>query len=420
MRIAIIGAGAAGCFAAANIMRMLPSAEVTVFESGTKPLAKVAVTGGGRCNLTNSFRGVKSVESVYPRGHRLMKRLLKEFSHEDAYRWFEEAGVRLLTQDDECVFPVSQDAMQIVNTLLSMMRSQGVTVFTNHRATSIAVADGGGYDIMFTNGRGHHADCVVVTTGGSPRLSGLSMLSPLGLDIVPPIPSLFSLSLGNDTITRLTGTVVEDVSVSIPGTRMKASGPLLITHWGLSGPSVLKLSSYAARWLADHDYRASISINWFGDANEVAVASLLSEMSAVNPQKQLHSVFPRRFNSRLWLFLLDRCSMRPDMRWAEIGSKALKRMSAMLTNDIHEVCGRSRTKDEFVTCGGIALSNVNPSTLECRRHPGLYFAGEVLDVDAVTGGFNLQAAWTMGYVVAKSISQVESSPVLRRLWPTQE
>ena len=404
MHIAIIGAGAAGCFAAVNIMRMMPTAKVTVFESGTRPLAKVAVTGGGRCNLTNSFLGVRSVESVYPRGHRLMKRLLKEFSHEDAYRWFEEAGVRLVTQDDQCVFPVSQDAMEIVNTLLSMMRNSGVGILTGHRANDILESAEGGYDIMFTNGCCRHADCVVVTTGGSPRPSGLSMLSTLGLDISDPIPSLFSLSLGNDPITALTGTVVGDVSVAIPGTRMRASGPLLITHWGLSGPAVLKLSSYGARWLAEHDYRANISINWFGDANEVDVAGMLSAMAADNPQKQLHSVFPRRFNSRLWLFLLGRCKMRPDMRWAEIGSKGLNRMAAMLTNDIHAVSGRCRTKDEFVTCGGVALSNLNPSTLECRHHPNLYFAGEVLDVDAVTGGFNLQAAWTMGYVVAKSIS----------------
>ena len=285
MHIAIIGAGAAGCFAAVNIMRMMPTAKVTVYESGTRPLAKVAVTGGGRCNLTNSFLGIRSVESVYPRGHRLMKRLLKEFSHEDAYRWFEEAGVRLVTQDDQCVFPVSQDAMQIVNTLLSMMRNSGVGILTGHRANDILESAEGGYDILFTNGCCRHADCVVVTTGGSPRPSGLSMLSTLGLDISDPVPSLFSLSLGNDPITALTGTVVGDVSVAIPGTRMRASGPLLITHWGLSGPAVLKLSSYGARWLAEHDYRANISINWFGDANEGDVAGMLSAMAADNPQK---------------------------------------------------------------------------------------------------------------------------------------
>ena len=168
MHIAIIGAGAAGCFAAVNIMRMMPTVKVTVYESGTRPLAKVAVTGGGRCNLTNSFLGVRSVESVYPRGHRLMKRLLKEFSHEDAYRWFEEAGVRLVTQDDQCVFPVSQDAMEIVNTLLSMMRNSGVGILTGHRANAIRESAEGGYDILFTNGCCRHADCVVVTTGGSP------------------------------------------------------------------------------------------------------------------------------------------------------------------------------------------------------------------------------------------------------------
>ena len=399
MKIAIIGAGAAGCFAAIEIKRRRPEAVVTVYESGRKALAKVAVTGGGRCNLTNSFGGVRSVEAVYPRGARLMKRLLREFSHEDAYQWFEREGIRLTTQEDNCVFPVSQDAMEIVDKLLWLMRRHGVGLKTGHRVERITHDDV--YTLQFSNGESVEADKVVVTTGGSPKLSGLKMLDGLGLDIVDPVPSLFSLCLTNNPITCMTGTVVEDVHTSIVGTKMKAEGPLLITHWGLSGPAVLKLSSYGARLLHDCNYKAKIAVNWFGSANENEVMELLYEMSIRHPQKQVQSVYPDRFNSRLWLHLLACAGIRPEMRWAEMGRKSFNRMAAMLTNHIFDISGKNKFKDEFVTCGGVALSNINPSTLESRQHPGLYFAGEVLDVDAITGGFNLQAAWTMGYIVAK-------------------
>ena len=401
MKIAIIGAGAAGCFAAIEIKRQCPEAVVTVYESGRKALAKVAVTGGGRCNLTNSFGGVRSIEAIYPRGARLMKRLLREFSHEDAYEWFEREGIRLTIQEDNCVFPVSQDAMEIVDKLLWLMLRHGVGLKTGHRVERIIHDEG--YTLQFSNGESVEADKVVVTTGGSPKLSGLKMLDGLGLDIVDPVPSLFSLCLTNNPITDMTGTVVEDVQTSIVGTKMKAEGPLLITHWGLSGPAILKLSSYGARLLHDCNYKTKISLNWFGSANENEVMNQLYELSIRHPQKQVQSVYPDRFNSRLWLHLLSCAGIRPDMRWAEMGRKSFNRMAAMLTNHIFDITGKNKFKDEFVTCGGVALSNINPSTLESRQHPGLYFAGEVLDVDAITGGFNLQAAWTMAFVVAKSI-----------------
>ena len=401
MKIAIIGAGAAGCFAAIEIKRRCPEAVVTVYESGRKALAKVAVTGGGRCNLTNSFCGVRSIEAVYPRGARMMKRLLREFSHEDAYEWFEREGIRLTTQEDNCVFPVSQDAMEIVDKLLWLMRRHGVGLKTGCRVERITHDEV--YTLQFSNGDRVEADKVIVTTGGSPKLSGLKMLDGLGLDIVDPVPSLFSLCLTNNPITDMTGTVVEDVHTSIVGTKMKVDGPLLITHWGLSGPAILKLSSYGARLLHDCNYKTKIAVNWFGSANENEVMNQLSELSIRHPQKQVQSVYPDRFNSRLWLHLLSCAGIRPDMRWAEMGRKSFNRMAAMLTNHIFDITGKNKFKDEFVTCGGVALSNINPSTLESRQHPGLYFAGEVLDVDAITGGFNLQAAWTMAYVVAKSI-----------------
>lgn len=403
MNVAIIGAGAAGCFAAIQIKRNNPKVNVTVYEAGIKPLIKVAVTGGGRCNLTNSFDGIRSLEEAYPRGARLLKRLFRTFDYKDVYQWFESEGVSLTTQDDECVFPVSQDAMEIVNTLVRLMRSLGVKLITRHRVAAIDHdAEDGEYLLTFSHGDVAKADAVVVTAGGSPQVRGLEMYEKLGLEIVSPVPSLFSLNLEkNHPMTALMGTVVNDVQARLGGTKLSAFGPLLITHWGVSGPAILKLSSYAARILAENDYKAQVAINWFGQANEAEVTSIITEIAEQNQKKLVSSVWPERFNNRMWCYLIDACGLRQDMRWGELGKKGLNKMVALLTNHTLNIVGKNKYKEEFVTCGGVALSNVYSSTLESKKHPHLYFAGEILDVDAITGGFNLQAAWTMGYVVAE-------------------
>lgn len=403
MNVAIIGAGAAGCFAAIQIKRNNPKANVTVYEAGIKPLIKVAVTGGGRCNLTNSFDGIRSLEEAYPRGARLLKRLFRTFDYNDVYQWFESEGVSLTTQDDECVFPVSQDAMEIVNTLVRLMRSLGVKLIIRHRVAAIDhEAEDGEYLLTFSHGDIAKADAVVVTAGGSPQVRGLEMYEKLGLEIVSPVPSLFSLNLEkNHPMTALMGTVVNDVQARLVGTKLSAFGPLLITHWGVSGPAILKLSSYAARILAENDYKAQVAINWFGQANEAEVTRIITEIAEQNQKKLVSSVWPERFNNRMWCYLIDACGLRQDMRWGELGKKGLNKMVALLTNHTLNIVGKNKYKEEFVTCGGVALSNVNSSTLESKKHPHLYFAGEILDVDAITGGFNLQAAWTMGYVVAE-------------------
>lgn len=408
--IAIIGAGAAGCFAAIELKRRMPDLDVVVYERGRRALAKVSITGGGRCNLTNSFRRVDSLTAIYPRGDKLMKRLLKGFSHRDAYEWFEKAGVRLVTQADECVFPQSQDAMEIVNTLLQQMSRLGVELHTAMGVKQI-VAEKDVYRLRFEDEKmaNQIVHSVVVTTGGSPTMQGLSMLHGLDLAIESPVPSLFSVCLPNHPITQLMGTVVEDTMVSIPGTKYKGEGPLLITHWGMSGPAILKLSSRAARYLHDCNYQSHISVNWCGSLRQTEVEKLLAQLMQTAGRKQMDNVYPRFLNSRLWQLLLDRSQISGDMRWAELSRKQLNRLLNTLTNDSYEVKGKCRFKEEFVTCGGVALTNVNLSTLECRQHPHLYFAGEVLDVDAVTGGFNLQAAWTMGHTVAEAIVRQEKA-----------
>ncbi len=418
MKVAIVGAGAAGCFCAVELKRRMPSASVEVFEAGPKALAKVAVTGGGRCNLTNSFEGISSLSAVYPRGDKLMKRLFRTFDQHSVWQWFENEGVKLVLQDDGCVFPASQDAMEIVNALLAGMRQTGVTLHARHKVTGIFPLPEGGYTLSVavpvvrqglptigvTKGLEYSADIVVVTTGGSPKLSGLGMLEGLGLEIVPPVPSLFTFNLPGSPVRELMGVVVENAAASLAGTKFKAVGPLLITHWGMSGPAILKLSSYAARYLAENEYSATLSVNWLGSIGEQDVRGRIASLSDGNSQKLILNTHPSELPSRLWMYLVSRCGIRDDAHWAELGSKGMNRLVNTLVNDGYRIRGKSRFKEEFVTCGGVALSNIDPGTLECRSCPGLYFAGEVLDVDAITGGFNLQAAWTMGYTVARSVS----------------
>ena len=407
-RIVIVGGGAAGCFCAVNLKRRCPNASVTVVESKSKVLAKVALTGGGRCNLTNTFRDIRSVIQAYPRGETLMKRALKVFSHTDTIEWFEREGVKLTVQDDQCVFPLSQDAMEIVNTLQRLMRQQGVNIILNTRVTGINVNGNNDFTINAETPDGNvsfTATHVVVATGGSRRPLPFPVMSDKGVSIetLPPVPSLFSFNIPDADLHSLMGTVVEPVTARISGTKFQADGPILITHWGLSGPTILKLSSYAARHLAEHDYKAQISVNWFGEMKEHDVLSVLAELKERNAQKQLSSAYPWLFNQRHWTYLLGKAGLAAQKRWQEVGPKQTNRLASMLTNDTYEVSGKGQFKDEFVTCGGVALSNLNPNTLECKSLPGLFFAGEVTDVDAITGGFNLQAAWTMGYIVANSI-----------------
>ena len=409
-RIVIIGAGAAGCFAAIEVKRRCPEAEVTVLEKGTKPLAKVAITGGGRCNLTNSFAEVKSLEQVYPRGFRLMKKLFHHFSPKDAYEWFEREGVRLVTQDDECVFPQSQDAMEIVLTLTSLMNRLGVNTLCGCKVSNIAKRDvcldgNPFYSVTYTKAGSTHAmeaDKVIVTTGGHPSPSGFDMLKGLDLEIMPPVPSLFSLCISDKSLTALMGTVVEQAQVSLAGTKIKTNGPLLITHWGISGPAVLKLSSHGARILAEKNYQADVTVNWLFEMSNNDVQEMLSAYVRKHAAKKITSAYPSALNARLWAHLVQRAKLSADMRWSELQGKAFNRLLTVSTSDTYHVTGKNRYKDEFVTCGGVSLNSLKHDTLEAKNYPGLHFAGEVTDVDAVTGGFNLQAAWTMGWVAAKA------------------
>ena len=389
MRTAIIGGGAAGFFLAVNLKEMVPSMAVTILERSQHVLAKVEVSGGGRCNCTNSFAHVTDLSQVYPRGHRLLKRLFKVFDYRAGYQWFESHGVRLVTQDDDCVFPALQDSHAIINCFLAEAKRHQIEIRMGAKVNALDdVAD---YDF------------VAVCTGGSPQASGLKWLADAGHEIVKPVPSLFTLSIADRQLTELMGTVAEPVQVMIPGTKFRAEGSLLITHWGVSGPAVLRVSSYGARHLSEADYQVPLSINWTG-CKEPEVLEQLQSIVAQQPQKQLQTVAPCGLPARLWSYLLTKTlGERSKNRWQNLNQKELNRLVNTLTNDVYMTAGRAAFRDEFVTCGGVSLADVNPATLESRHVPNLYFAGEVLDIDGITGGFNFQAAWTTAYVVATAI-----------------
>ena len=391
MKTAIIGGGAAGFFLSINLKEMCPEMEVTIFEKSKCVLAKVEISGGGRCNCTNSFAEVRDMSEVYPRGHRLMKRLMNGFSQEDAYEWFECHGVRLTTQDDQCVFPMSQDSHTIINCFLIEARRYGIEIRTEMKIDSLDLLSG--YDF------------IAVTTGGPPKAEGLRWLSDMGHTIELPVPSLFTFQIADEALHALMGTVVEDAVTMIPGTKLRAQGPLLITHWGMSGPAILKLSSYGARLLADQQYHAPLAVNWT-NRRDTEVMAVLDEIIIRSPQKQLKTIAPCGLPSRLWFYLAEKClGERSNGRWGSLNKKERNRLANFLSGgDSYQIAGRAPFKDEFVTCGGIALSAFNPSTLESRHVPHLFFAGEVLDIDGITGGFNFQAAWTTAFTVAQAIA----------------
>ena len=388
MKTAVVGGGAAGFFLAVNLKKMMPDMEVTIFERSQHVLTKVEISGGGRCNCTNSFEEVTDLSQVYPRGHRLLKRLFNNFDYRDAYAWFERHGVPLVTQNDQCVFPEAQDSHAIINCLLSLARRYHIEICKGSKVQSLD--DVKGYDY------------VVVTTGGSPKGEGLRWLQALGHEIEQPVPSLFTFSVADKRLQALMG-VVTDVETMIPGTKLRAAGPLLITHWGLSGPAVLKLSSHAARYLAEQNYQTPLAVRWLSLSDQ-EISTLLYEQVATQPKKQLTTYNPFGLQQRLWAYLVEKAlEVRAQIRWAELNKKDVNRLVNVLLNDTYQIAGRAPFKDEFVTCGGISLKAINTSTLESKHVPHLYFAGEVLDIDGVTGGFNFQAAWTTSYTVATSI-----------------
>jgi len=401
MKVAVIGGGAAGFFAALSAAEHHPGAQIIIFEKSPKLLSKVKISGGGRCNVTNSCTDIKELAKAYPRGGNNLKKAFGTFSTKETMLWFKKRGVPLVTQDDGCVFPKSQDSQSIIDCFMKEAKRYGIRISTSMGVKGIQQKD----DQLRLHFLKKHApqsfDKVIVATGGSPKATGLQWLEELGHTIESPVPSLFTFNMPTESVRELMGVVVEETLTNIQGTKLKSDGPLLITHWGMSGPSILKLSAFGARILEERGYKCILQVNWVNEINVEIVKNQLLQLVQTYGGKNIGNIRPFFLPERLWHFLLKKCEISLQTKWQQLSKKALNKITAILTNDTYQVSGKTTFKEEFVTCGGVSLKSIDYKTMQSRTCPNLYLAGEVTDVDGITGGYNFQSCWTTGYIAGK-------------------
>lgn len=405
MKIAIIGAGAAGCFAAANIAHR-NGVEVALFEKTGKVMQKVKVSGGGRCNVTHNCFEIPELLDRYPRGKQLLRKTLYRFAPQQTIEWFEERGVRLKAEDDGRMFPITDDSQTIIDCIWQEMMQQRVQVYYHKAVKKIVTQPDGAphrFVIEFADTSVYAADKILIAAGGFPKAEQYSWLAAMGHTIEMPVPSLFTFNMPGNAITELMGVAVPDAVVKIAGTKILQRGPVLITHWGMSGPAVLRTSAVGARELAEKNYEFKVVINWLGDKSDEDLRNTLQELRAQQGgqfvrQKNLFGL-PRR----LWEYITEQCGVTEQTRWGDMSATVRNKLMERLLRDVYEVSGKTTFKEEFVTCGGIKLSEVDAGTMQSRKVPGLFFAGEILDADGVTGGFNFQHAWSSAYVAATAM-----------------
>ena len=399
-QVAVVGGGAAGFFSALSVKQHHPNYRVILFEKSSKLLTKVKISGGGRCNITHHSEDINALCKAYPRGGKKLKSIFYQFSNIDTQNWFENRGVPLKTENDGRMFPVSNQSESVIKCLISECQSSGVEIQVNHDVSDIEnIVDK--WKLNFSKTQSMTFDYVIITTGGSPKVKGFDWISNLGHKIISPVPSLFTFNMPNELITKLMGVTVENVSVRIRDSKINTKGPLLITHWGMSGPSILKASSIGARFLSDKSYEFEIFVNWINETNTEHLFQKLNEFATLNPSKSvyLNNIF--FLPNRLWIFLLDKVEIMNDQKWNEIGKKRIRKFIEILTQDNYKVSGKTTFKEEFVTCGGIDLSEIDMQNMKSKKVSNIYFAGEILNIDAITGGYNFQAAWSGGFVAGK-------------------
>ncbi|MEY3416722.1 MAG: hypothetical protein RL711_124 [Bacteroidota bacterium] len=404
MKIIVIGGGAAGFFGAITCKAFAPEDEVIILEKTNKLLSKVKVSGGGRCNVTNACFENHELLKNYPRGNKELRKPFQVFSTKDTMTWFQSRGVKLKTEADGRVFPVSDNSASIVDCLLSEAEMLGVKIWQMQNVKSIVPTDEG-FAIVTDSETPIMADKVLIATGGAPQLSGYNWLSKTQHTIITPLPSLFTFNSPENEFKDLMGITITDAYVRIAGTNFSQTGPLLLTHWGFSGPAVLKLSAWAARDLAEKAYQFNILVNWIGESyTDITLRQYLETYKLENAKKliQSHQLFGLAL--RLWKKLCTQADISETLRWSEIHKKQYNKLIDNLLISTFEIKGKTTFKEEFVTAGGIKLSEINLETLESKLHKGLYFAGEIMDVDGITGGFNFQNAWTSGYLAGKNMA----------------
>ena len=401
MKVAIVGGGAAGFFAAIHVKINYPDATAVIFEKSDKLLSKVKISGGGRCNVTNGCTSMATLAKAYPRGEKQLKKAFARFSTKETMEWFESRGVELVIQPDDCVFPTSQNSQTIIDCFLSEVKKRGIEIRIESPIVELNTLSDETIQLTLRNDEKFVADKVIVTTGGSPKKAGLDWLEKLGHTIETPVPSLLTFNMPHEAIRELMGVVVEKTITKIQGTKLRSDGPLLITNWGMSGPSILKLSAFGARILSENNYKFKAQVNWVNEQNFNAVETELIKIIFDHGQKLVHNIRPYYLPDRLWRFLVEKAGISADRKWDELGKKGLNKITNLLTNDLYNVEGKTTFKEEFVTCGGISLKSVDMNTMQSKVCKNLYFAGELLDIDGITSGYNFQAAWTTAFIAAE-------------------
>ena len=401
MEIVILGGGAAGFFAAISAKKHFPQAHVRVFEKTSKFLGKVKISGGGRCNVTNALSNHRLLSEKYPRGEKFLRKAFEQFDTKATMDWFENRGVPLKTYSDLCVFPESNESQSIIDCLWKEAKTLGVELWTLRAIDKITPLENG-FEISYKEVT-EKVDRVIVTIGGQPKMTGFSWLEDLNHHIIPPIPSLFTFNMPQEPIRELMGIVVEQAVVRIEGQKLLGKGPLLITHWGMSGTAILQLSAWGALILAESNYEFSVLVNWLHETKENTLRENLGKTIIAHGSKMISNLNPFEIPNRLWLFLLAKNEINPATRWNDLGAKNTNKLVNTLLNDRYVVQGKTTFKEEFVTAGGVDLKEIDVNTMQSKIHPGLFFAGEVMDIDGITGGFNFQSAWTTGYIAGKNV-----------------
>ena len=402
MKIGIIGAGAAGFFSALSVKEHHPDYDVIILEKSHHLLSKVKISGGGKCNVTNDCRSIAELCEAYPRGGKNLRNAFKIFNTGDTIHWFESRGVPLMIREDHCVFPASLKSQSIIDCLMDEAKRLDIHIETGMGVKTIRLIENK-IELQFEkdNAPSLIFDKVIIATGGSPKRSGLEWLEVLDHKIEDPVPSLFTFNIPGDPICKLTGVSVEQALVTIQGTKLQASGPLLITHWGMSGPAILKLSAFGARKLSELNYHFIIRVNWANTKSYEKVMKDFEEYVQQHSKKHLSNFRPYDLPGRLWSHLLEKVDLSPEKIWGDLGKKSLNKLANTITNDEYSVKGKTTFKEEFVTCGGVSLESIDMDSMRSKVCRNIYFAGEVVDVDAITGGFNFQAAWTTGFIAGK-------------------
>lgn len=403
--LVVIGGGAAGFFCAVNAARLNPQLQVTILEKSSKLLSKVRISGGGRCNVSHACFSIPDMIKRYPRGNAFLKKAFHHFFTTDTIEWFAQRDVPLKTEEDGRMFPQSNTSQTIIDCLLREADKHRVHIRMNADVREVQNMDQPNkFRLLLSSGEVLTADYVCIACGGFPKAAQFDWLTKTGHTIETPVPSLFTFNIPQNNITALMGISVEDAVVKIAGTKLQQNGPMLITHWGLSGPAVLKLSAWAARELADKNYHFSIHINWLPAYNENTLRDKLQQLRFDIASQKIINRNPFALPARLWEYFLNECGISNQLRWADLPAKEQNKLIKVLCGQELEVKGKTTFKEEFVTAGGIRLNEIDVNTLQSKIVPGLYFAGEILNIDGVTGGFNFQNAWTTGWIVANNVN----------------